>query len=301
MAKRPCYVVDAFSAEPLAGNPAGVLLDGASLDKSAMQRVAGELKHSETAFPLPAREPQSSLHLRWFTPTAEVAFCGHATLAAFHVLVEEAKRIRVPEQGVTRVSFTCLSGRLTAELSRDAQKQLQVLIETPASKFETVQLPLDVLTALGIIPEVIDPKIAPARSAILEGNLYLAVRDRDALSRCKPDSEALFALGKQLNVAGFVVYTLNPKPGVDAAMRCFFPDIGITEDPVTGSAAGQLGVLIQQSAPEIMPRKLVITQGDEVGRPGRVEVEVRPEATPGQIRGWIGGKATVVLRGELFL
>src|SRR5919204_603698 len=90
--RRACYVVDSFAARPLTGNPAGVLLDGADLDTGSMQRIAAELKHSETAFPLPAREPTAALHLRWFTPQSEVAFCGHATLAAFHVLVEEARR-----------------------------------------------------------------------------------------------------------------------------------------------------------------------------------------------------------------
>src|SRR5205085_9722480 len=116
--RRPCYIVDAFSPQPLAGNSAGVLLDGADLEGKAMQRIANELKHSETAFPLPAREPTAAFHLRWFTPQAEVAFCGHATLAAFQVLVEEARRIRVPDGGVTRTAFTCKSGRLNVELSR---------------------------------------------------------------------------------------------------------------------------------------------------------------------------------------
>src|ERR1700737_1988674 len=89
--RRPCYVVDSFAAQPLSGNPAGVLLDGAELDGKVMQRIANELKHSETAFPLPAREPTPAPHLRWFTPEAEVAFCGHATLAAFHVVAGEAR------------------------------------------------------------------------------------------------------------------------------------------------------------------------------------------------------------------
>ncbi|TMB37010.1 MAG: PhzF family phenazine biosynthesis protein [Deltaproteobacteria bacterium] len=133
--RRPCYVVDSFAAQALAGNPAGVLLDGADLDSRSMQRIAGELKHSETAFPLPAREPTAALHLRWFTPESEVAFCGHATLAAFHVLVEEARRIRVPDGGVTRTAFTCKSGKLNVELSRREGK-LRILIETPASRFE---------------------------------------------------------------------------------------------------------------------------------------------------------------------
>jgi len=298
--RRPCYVVDAFSAQPLAGNSAGVVLDGAELDAKAMQRIAGELKHSETAFPLPARDPTAALHLRWFTPASEVAFCGHATLAAFHVLADEVKRIRVHEGGMTHTAFTCKSGRLNVELSRKKGK-LRVLIETPASRFEPLQLPAEVITGLGLVPEALDPKIPPQKSAILEGYLYLAVRDREALARCRPDGAALEALGKQLGVTGYVVYSLAPRAGVDAAVRCFFPGYGILEDPVTGSAAGQLGALIQSALPEIMPRKLVFTQGDEMGRPGQVEVEVRPESEPGKVRGWIGGNAVTVLRGELEL
>jgi PhzF family phenazine biosynthesis protein len=297
--RRPCYVVDSFAARPMTGNPAGVLLDGADLDAQAMQRIAGELKHSETAFPLPAREPTAALHLRWFTPASEVAFCGHATLAAFHVLVEEAGRIRVPEGGLTRTAFTCKSGKLEVELSRRGGK-LQILIETPASRFEIVQVPAALAGALGLVPEALDPGLPPQKSMILEGNLYLAVRDRETLARCRPDGVALEHLGKQLGVAGFVVYSLHPAAGVDAAMRCFFPGYGILEDPVTGSAAGQLGALIQVAIPERLPRKLVFSQGDEMGRPGRIDVEVRSERD-GAVRGFIGGNAITILRGELAL
>ena len=156
--RRPCYLVDSFAAHPLAGNPAGVVLDGADLDAKTMQRIANELKHSETAFPLPAREPTAALHLRWFTPEAEVAFCGHATLATFHVLVEEAGRIRVPEGRLTRTAFTCKSGRLNVELSRREGK-LSVVIETPASRFERAQVPAELATALGIVPEALSPEL----------------------------------------------------------------------------------------------------------------------------------------------
>jgi trans-2,3-dihydro-3-hydroxyanthranilate isomerase len=298
--RRPCYVVDAFTAEPIAGNAAGVLLDGADLDAKTMQRIASELKHSETAFPLPAREPAAALHLRWFTPESEVAFCGHATLATFHVLVREARRIQVGESGVTRTAFTCKSGRLQVELSWDAGT-LRVLIETPPSRFESARVPAEVLIALGLVPESLDPRIPPQRSAILEGNLYLAVRDREALARCRPDAAALEGIGKRLGVAGYVVYTLEPTAGIDAAVRCFFPGYGILEDPVTGSAAGQLGVLVQSFLPRPLPRRLVFTQGDEMGRPGRVQVEVRPDLEPEKVRGWIGGNAVTILRGELDL
>jgi trans-2,3-dihydro-3-hydroxyanthranilate isomerase len=296
--RRPCYVVDSFAPEALAGNPAGVVLNGADLDSRAMQRIAGELKHSETAFPLPAREPTAALHLRWFTPEAEVAFCGHATLAAFHVLVEEARRIRVPDGAATRTAFTCKSGKLNVELSRRRGK-LRILVETPPSRFEPTKVPATLATALGIVPEALDPQPSPQKSVILEGNLYVKVRDRETLARCRPDGAALDALGKELGVAGFVVYALRPSADVDAAMRCFFPGYGILEDPVTGSAAGQLGALIQMLEPGDMPRRLAFTQGDEMGRPGRIDVEVRQDA--GSVRGWIGGNAVTILRGELDL
>src|SRR2546427_239455 len=222
--RRPCYVVDSFAPHPLAGNPAGVVLDGADLDAKTMQRIANELKHSETAFPLPAREPTA---------------------------------------------------------------------------------------ALGIVPEALSPEMVPWKSAILEGNLYVCVRDRETLARCRPDGPSLDRLGRQLGVAGFAVFALHPAAGVDAAVRCFFPGYGILEDPVTGSAAGQLGALIQTVQPEPMPRRLLFTQGDEMGRPGRIEVEVRetmgghhemvsPEITS-RFRAFIGGNAVTVLRGELDL
>lgn len=240
-----------------------------------------------------------------------MAFCGHATLATFHVLVEEAGRIRVAETGVTRTAFTCKSGKLNVELSRREGK-LQILIETPASRFEPLSVPAALPGALGIVPEALEPKLPPQKSLIQEGNLYLSVRNRETLARCRPDGTALDQLGEQLGVAGFVVYALHPAPGIDAAVRCFFPGYGILEDPVTGSAAGQLGVLIQIVLPTAVPRRLVFTQGDELGRPGRIDVEVRPETNggmlapgtgvgPGAVRGWIGGNAVTILRGELEL
>ncbi len=299
--RKPCYVVDSFSSKPLAGNAAGVVLDGADLGSDQMRRIAAELKHSETAFPLPAREPTAQLHLRWFTPTVEVAFCGHATLAALHVMVEEAQRLRVHQGKTTHLTFTCKAGKLRAELSREEQGGLRILIETPRCAFEPQPVDATVLAALGLVPEVLDPALAPRRSVSAESNLWLAVRDREALARIRPDGPALIEAGKALGVFGFCVFVASPAKGIDAALRCFFPAQGILEDPVTGMAAGQLGLLLQDLLPEQLPRRLVFSQGDEMSRPGRVEVELRPEAQPGDVRAWIGGRATTVLRGELDL
>ena len=296
--RRPCYVVDAFSAQAFGGNPAGVVLDGAELSDAQMQRIASEMKHSETAFPLPSRAAGSDFHLRWFTPVGEVRFCGHATLATLHVLVEEAKRIRVPENGVARARFGCKAGVMHVELSREAGR-LRALFETPPTHFRKETLPGEALAAMNAVPEALDPRIPPHRAESEEGNLYLCVRDRQALAQMHPDSRALDAIGRSLGVAGFVPFTLAPEPGVDAALRAFFPFYGIEEDPVTGSASGHLALLVQRFLPGVLPRRLVFRQGDEVGRPGRVDIELRAGEGPDPIHAWVGGAATVIVRGEL--
>jgi PhzF family phenazine biosynthesis protein len=304
--KRQIFVVDSFSGKAFGGNPAGVLLDGAALADAQLQQIAAEMKHSETAFILPARDPQASFHLRWLTPKAEVRFCGHATLAALAVMANEAQRIRVPETGAARFSFSSLAGLLRAELSRDENRKLKIRFETPAASFEQTPVAEKLLASLGLMSELLDPTFSPRRSIAgigVEGNLYLCLREHDALTRARCDPAALAEAMHEAKVHGVVLFVRGHADGIDAAVRCFFPEHldGSGEDPVTGSACGQLGLLLQEVTPEILPRALVFTQGDELGRPGRVHVEVRPENQPGRITAWIGGDFTVVLRGELDL
>jgi trans-2,3-dihydro-3-hydroxyanthranilate isomerase len=298
--KRPCYVVDAFAARPLEGNSAAVVLDASDLPAAELQGIAGEMKHAETAFPLPAREPQAAFHLRWFTPFTEVRFCGHATLATLHVLALEAQRIRVPAQGTARVAFTCKAGLFHAELSRQGG-QLRAVFETPPTRFAPQQVDAALLAALNLVPEMLDPRIPPHRAVSEEGNLYLCVRGRGALARVRGDPGALPGIAERLGVVGFVPFALAPGDGVDAALRAVFADFGVAEDPVTGSASGHLALLLHQFVPGELPRKLFFTQGDELRRPGRIEIELRPGPDPSDLRAWITGPATVILRGELDL
>ena len=298
MSRRPAYIADAFTDRPCAGNSAGVVLDAEDLGTDDLQRIAQELKHAETAFPLVAREPDAAFHLRWFTTFCEVGFCGHATLAALHVLAGEAQHIRVPPEETTRLSFTCKAGRLRAELSREEDK-LRIRFETPPARFAPHPVDAASLAALNLVPEVLDPGVPPHRSLSAEGNLYVCVRDRAALSRARPDAGALPSIAERLGVIGFVPFTLAPRPGVDAALRAFFADHGVAEDPVTGSASAQLALLLQRFRPAVLPRQLVFTQGDEVGRPGRIEIELRPQSDSDDPLAWLGGAAVTTLRGEL--
>ena len=299
MLKRPCYVVDAFSDRPLAGNSAGVVLDAEALSTAELQSIALELKHAETAFPLPAREPRADFHVRWFTTFCEVGFCGHATLAALHVLAE-AQRIHVPSEGVTHISFGCKAGLLRAELSRRDGK-LRASFETPSARFTPQAVEPAVLAALNLVPEVLDRRIPPHRSVSEEGNLYLCVSGRDVLQRVQPDPGPLPELAKRLGVIGFVPFTFTADSGTEVALRAIFADHGVAEDPVTGSAGAQLALLLHQFEPAPTPRRLVFSQGEELGRPGRIEIDLRSERGSDAPRAWLSGSAVTTVRGELIL
>jgi len=313
MIKRPVYLVDSFTDEPLRGNCAAVVLDAGGLEPARMRQIAGELMQAETVFVSGARDPAASFHLRWFTPMNEVRFCGHATLAALHVLVDEAQRLQVPykpgapDKGIVRCEYSTQSVNLRVELWRDEKGKLHTRFEAPPAVFAEHLVTDELITALGLIPEVLDPRCVPRRSlgvSASDGNLFLCVREADTLERLRPDRAALADALKAAQAGGIVVFARKPKEGVDAALRCYFSDFlpGLAiEDPVTGSAVGQLACLLQYLFPEVMPRPMRFTQGDELGRPGRVDVDLRPELMPGQIRAFLGGDARVVLRGELDL
>jgi trans-2,3-dihydro-3-hydroxyanthranilate isomerase len=315
MSRRPLYIVDSFTSEALAGNSAAVVLEAGGLQPRQMQRIAGELMQAETVFVSGAQDPAASFHLRWFTPSAEVRFCGHATLAALHVLAQEAQRIFVPpfgaprEKAVVRTAFSSAAGLLRVELWRDAQGALQVRFEAPPHVFSDHLVSDELLYALGLVPEVLDPRCTPRRAhgrTAADSNLFVCVREAEALSRLRVKASALAEQLEAAEAGGVIVFARNPEEpkGVDASLRAFFSDFlpGVAvEDPVTGSACGQLACLLQYLFPETMPRTLRFSQGDELGRPGRVVAEVRPEPIPGQIRAFLGGGARVLVRGELDL
>ena len=138
----PLFQVDAFSAEPFAGNPAAVCLleDGGDADPGWMQRVAAEMNLSETAFLRPGAGP-AAYRLRWFTPTVEVELCGHATLASAHVLWTEG---RVPAGQAIR--FDTASGPLAARPGDDRA----IWLDFPATPAEPVDPPPGLIEGLGV-------------------------------------------------------------------------------------------------------------------------------------------------------
>ncbi|HTX79121.1 MAG TPA: PhzF family phenazine biosynthesis protein [Longilinea sp.] len=206
----PLYQVDAFTAEPFHGNPAGVCLLDEIKPDAWMQSVAKEMNLSETAFLLPEGE---GYRLRWFTPAVEVNLCGHATLASAHVLYETGRL----DPSLT-ASFQTRSGLLTA-----ARREDWIELNFPASPPEEITVPPDLAYALGAQPLFVGRA----------GEDYLVVvEDELTLRSLKPD----FGLLKTLPARGVTVTCRSSTPGRDFISRFFAPQVGINEDPVTGSA-----------------------------------------------------------------
>ncbi len=309
--------IDAFTREPLSGNPAGLVPDAAGLDDGEMQRIAREMNVSETAFLLP---PQGGgdYRLRYFTPTREVDLCGHATVAAFHFLAVEGRLAPAAPGAATRALLETRAGLLPVEV-RWEDGRPAVMMGQPAPRFRACAAPVEELAACLGLPadEVGAPGLTPALASTGLWHLLVPVRSLEAVRRAAPDQARLGRLNEALGVHTTHVYALAAlDPGADAHARCFAPALGVAEDPLTGTANGALGAFLAAAgllgAARGLGRpaparpgavSLVVEQGHELGRPGLVRVEVvpgRPPVSP-VAEVWVGGEAVIALDGYLFL
>ncbi|WP_169973810.1 PhzF family phenazine biosynthesis protein [Tautonia rosea] len=259
--------VDAFADRPFTGNPAAVCVLNGPADESWMQMVAREMNLSETAFvvPEPKLDESGVYRLRWFTPTIEVDLCGHATLAAAHVLWEDQHLpLGAPAVFLTR------SGRLAAQRSGDL-----IALDFPTEPIRSQEAPLALLDALGTTPRFVGGN---RMDLLVELNNEAEVR---ALS---PDLGRL----RRLPMRGLIVTAAAERPGIDFVSRFFAPAAGVDEDPVTGSAHCALGPFWNDR----LGRSVLI--GEQVSmRGGRVHVRVLGDRVE------LAGRAVTVMRGEL--
>ena len=208
----PVFVVDAFVAPGLAGNPAGVVLLDEPRDDAWRAAVAAELGYSETAF-LEATGP-GAWNLRWFTPAVEVDLCGHATLASSHVLWE---RGRLAEGRAAR--FATRSGELVAVRLPDGRIELDL----PVDPVRPIEPPTGLSAALGCQPVFVGSGT---------GNLLVEQASAALVRGLEPDQAWLAAHLSD----GLIATAGSDVPDAAIVSRYFCPAAGIAEDPVTGSA-----------------------------------------------------------------
>lgn len=195
-------VVDSFTDAPFRGNPAAIAVVDEFPADARMQDVARELNLSETAFVVPRRD--GTYDLRWFTPTVEVDLCGHATLAAAHVLGGAGE-------------FHTRSGLLSCTLAPDGWIEMDFPLDTPV----VAELPA---SALGF-----DGARWCGRG---RDDVLVELADAAAVRALAPDLGRLATLPTR----GVIVTAAGDRPGIDCVSRVFAPAVGIPEDPVTGSA-----------------------------------------------------------------
>ncbi|MEJ5263428.1 MAG: PhzF family phenazine biosynthesis protein [Ignavibacterium sp.] len=280
------FQIDAFTSEPFKGNPAAVVFDN-SLNADEMHSIAAEMNLSETAF-LSDTE-KADYNLRWFTPKSEVNLCGHATIASLHFLYEK-NLIKENSQ----IIFNTKSGTISA-----GKLEEYYFMQLPFISFSKAEFSLNNLyDALGLDPNHIK------YDAFISSNryLYISVDNLRTLFNLKTDFIRLTEIISSQNIfSDIAVYTLQTleKDSV-AHLRFFAPVEGIYEDPVTGSAAGPLLMLLrnQNLIANFSEDKIYkIEQGVILNRPGRVGVSLNE--TKRELK--IYGKAVTVLKGSLLI
>jgi trans-2,3-dihydro-3-hydroxyanthranilate isomerase len=289
-------VVDAFTRVPGLGNRAGVVPDAGPLDEERMQRAAAAVAAAETAFILPPTDG-ADVRLRYFTPIDEIAFCGHATVASFHWLAESGA-LAVP--GTYRLD--CAAGPLEIELERTDDGGPLVWMATPRHPWEPSPIAgASLMGLLGGAQGMRDSALPLERAG---RHLYIAISKRVDLWNLVPRWDALTTEGERHGVRGFYVFTREAAdPGSVSHGRYFAPSFGVREDPVTGSASGPLAEYLARHGVIALPPeggtvRSRAEQGDVMGKPGRVELEVRGAA--GAVEGVrVGGTAVTVLEGTL--
>ncbi|MCT1478012.1 PhzF family phenazine biosynthesis protein [Microbacterium sp. p3-SID336] len=268
----------AFAAVPDGGNPAGVVLDAAGLDDAEMQRIAAEVGFSETAFLTGAEHDSARFTVRYWSPGAEVPFCGHATVATAVALAER--------DGPGTVVFDTPAGSVTMESFADADGRVTVAFTSvePAVRDLAPATRDRLLALLGATAADVDPRF-PVREAFA-GNWHPIVflGDRELFHQFRFAPAEVAELMREQGWLGTVTVLHADDPG-DIEARNLFPVGRITEDPATGSAAASVGAYLRDQG---FPGDAVrIRQGAHVGRPSELRVTI--PATGGII---VSGGAT---------
>lgn len=263
-------VVDVFTDRPFAGNPLavvhGVEVGDSADDTARLQAIAREFNLSETVFPLAPTVSGADYRLRIFTPGAELAFAGHPSVGAAWVLARD---------GVIRhgqVVQECGAGLLPVTVD---QHGACLTGGEPTVRGDLDSGPL--LASVGLEPSDEDRRLPAGMTGAGADFAFLAVR-ADAVARAVPDLAAISRLGVRQGLAVFAV------DGTAVHLRMFAPDLGIGEDPATGSAAVALGVFLvwRGAVAGDGETGYTISQGAEIGRPSTLECTVL--AAGGQAR-----------------
>ncbi|MFG3055234.1 PhzF family phenazine biosynthesis protein [Kitasatospora sp. NPDC048239] len=266
----------AFATDPAGGNPAGVVLDASGLSAERMLAIAAELGYSETAFLIP-EAAEGAYAVRYFSPLTEVPFCGHATVASAVALGERF--------GPGRFRFATRAGEVPIEVDKGPDGVLRATLTSVEPHVEEVAEAdiAEVLALLDWSPQELDAALPPRIAYAGARHLVLAAATRDRLARLAYDFDGLAAY---MTARDLVTLQLVWRESEHVFhVRDPFPVGGVVEDPATGAAAAAFGAYLREQGAVVAPAVLTLHQGEDLGRPGLLRVELQEGDTRVRVSG----------------
>ncbi|MFG3198110.1 PhzF family phenazine biosynthesis isomerase [Streptomyces sp. NPDC048208] len=267
----------AFTPDPAGGNPAGVVLDATGLDERRMLELAAEVGYSETAFLTERDEARRRFTVRYFSPLAEVAFCGHATVATAVALAERI--------GTGELLFDTPAGEIRVDTVAGQDGTVRAtLTSVPTRSRPAGADELDAaLAALRWDAADLDPALPPHVSFAGNDHLILAAASRARLADLAYDFDALAAV---MRTHGWTtVHLVRRENDGSYHARDPFPVGGVVEDPATGAAAAAFGGYLRTLGLVTVPSTITLRQGEDMGRPSDLTIEVDPDETVVRVMG----------------
>jgi trans-2,3-dihydro-3-hydroxyanthranilate isomerase len=299
--KRRFLTADVFTDRAFGGNQLAVFPDGTSLSSATMQRVAREFNFSETVFVLPPASSGHTRQLRIFTPGMEIPFAGHPTIGTAFVLAsigeiplkEEWTRI-VFEEGAGPVPVRIRAAGGRPVFSQLIAPRLPEIGPTPPPS-------ADLAAMLSLDPgDLLTEPTGPQGVSCGLPYLCIPLRSREAVMRARLRLDLWErVLARYWSPHAYIFSFEAEHPGHDLRARMFGPDVGVLEDPATGSAATALGgYLGNRDSRTAGTLRYVVEQGFEMGRPSLLEIEVdKKEGRVAEIR--VGGASVMMSEGTM--
>jgi trans-2,3-dihydro-3-hydroxyanthranilate isomerase len=283
----PFTIVDVFAEEKYAGNQLAVVRGAAGLSDETLQKITREMNYSETTFILSEEERDGGYDVRIFTPGGEVPFAGHPTLGTAHVIRNE-----ILDSATERVVLNLEAGKIPVTFG-----DVLWMRQLPPT-FGPELDPNRLARVLGLEEGDLDDRHPIQEVSTGLPAIIVPLKNLDALRRCRVDWD----LYRETVAAGRNLYAFCPEPHGggpgDISARMFTADLGIPEDPATGSAAGCLaGYLIEHRLFGTDAVDVRVEQGYEIQRPSLLYLRAEKEGDT--IKVSVGGKVQLVARGEL--
>lgn len=294
------YILDVFAPKIFAGNQLAVFPDAADIPRNRFSQLAREMNYSETTFVLPPKSPEANAAVRIFTPNTELPFAGHPTLGTAFLLASTGA-VKLAKDLTMVLELKAGLVRVSVEL-KDSQRGKAIMEQPVPQSRGTVSDLAAIAASICLTSDDIAP-YPPEVIANAVSFFIVPIKSMRALERARPNGALLETLLAKLNVEGLICFSTETiEAGSQAHVRAFFPGLGISEDPATGSAQGPLAAYLFKN--NLLKRgakyRVVAEQGYQIGRPSKLTTMF--EVSDNLINSIkVGGDVILMAKGEFLI